>query len=128
MFKVGDIKIGYLLAMETKDRERYYVTVVPYRVEASAYDLGCCGCCNNHREFFTLAALDKNLTLRSSSGVDSKVMSVYGIGPLNKALDNSPEGRQLYWVRQEVKKMTVAEIEEKLGYPIEIISDSKEHT
>lgn len=125
MFKVSDIKIGYLLSMETERGERYFVTVVPFQASPAAYDLGCCGGTNYSQRFFTLAALDENLILRSSSGINSKVVAIYGRAPLSKSLDNSAESRPIIWVRQEPKKMTVAEIEQKLGYPIEIVSEIK---
>lgn len=44
------------------------------------------------------------------------------------AVDNlfKPECLELIWERKEVKEMTVAEIEEKLGYKVKVISDKED--
>lgn len=60
-------------------------------------------------------------TLSSSS--THMVVKVYGCTNQIRLLSNSTDERKLLW--QRPKKMTVAEVEEILGYPIELVEAEK---
>lgn len=50
-----------------------------------------------------------------------KIMKIYGRSNNKASYKVSAEGRGLIWERVEPRKMTVAEIEEALGYPVEVV-------
>lgn len=52
------------------------------------------------------------------------IVEVYGYNEyFLDALEFTSNGRKLLWKREEVKNMTLKEIESKLGYKIKIVSD-----
>ena len=56
----------------------------------------------------------------SNSGYD--IMEVYGLPKHAMYVHNiNTEGRELLWKREEVKEMTVEQIEKELGYTIKVI-------
>lgn len=50
-----------------------------------------------------------------------EITKVYGPAPMCRALDNSVEGRYVLYSKPVARKMTVKEISEELGYPVEVI-------
>lgn len=68
-----------------------------------------------------LKGYDDNLKYRFGV-TDFDIVEIYGLSyNPQKSMDISTECRYLLWKRDEVKKMTVAEIQEALGYKIEIM-------
>jgi hypothetical protein len=140
IFKKADIKAGYLLRVkEIETGDEFNMTVVPTRAyEAHPLavllfggksreegDLATC-CPGEH--WWPLAEFDDDLVAND----EYKVVAVYGCTDSKFLLDNSTEERELLWEREtdeapdeEVKpepvKMTLAEIAEKLGHPVEIV-------
>lgn len=141
MFKLSDIKPGYLLRLYDSDKNvDFFVTVLPcsaYKFQtiigailASAIgipkdgDLALCG-----DDFYsTLGCFDDNLTDRILG--DLRIDAVYGYTTPSNLLDNDPELRELLWERdaeakeepeaEPVKHMTLEEVCEALGYAVEI--------
>jgi len=139
MFKLSDIKPGYLLRLKDSGKNvNFFVTVLPcsaYKFQtiigsilASAIgtpkdgDLALCG-----DDFYsTLGCFDDNLTDRILG--DLRIDAVYGYTTPSNLLDNDPELRELLWERdaeakeepEPVKRMTLEEVCEALGYAVEI--------
>lgn len=75
------------------------------------------------KEYLYLKSYDDNLKYRLGV-TDFDIVEIYGLSyNPQKSMDISTECRYLLWKRDEVKKMTVAEIQEALGYKIEIVED-----
>ena len=111
MFKLSDIKAGYLLVVEDGNK-RYNMTVVPNENDA----LGCC--CLEEGQWFPLGCFDKNLKY---FGVE--VMSVYGRTFNAGLLSNQTSGRKLLWTRPV--RLTHKEIEERLGFKFEYAEEEE---
>lgn len=114
-FPVKDIKAGYLLKVKN-DGKSIYMTVMHN-------DFDVLGCCAPEQEaFWPVSRWDDDLTNKDDR--DTKVLAVYGRVANRFLLDCSPNHRKLLWERKdEPKKMTVAEVCEKLGYDIEIVKE-----
>ena len=113
IFKRDDIKAGYLLVVRDKNGDESNMTV-------SMDKRGRLGCCTPKKYWCPVDEFNDELDY--PAGRDKLcIIAVYG--PTSNAflLDNSTENRDLLWKRQEVKKMTVAEIAKALGYPVEIV-------
>ena len=62
--------------------------------------------------------------LKSKSHKNFDIVEVYGLTNIScRCMDVSTDGRKLLYQEEKPKKMTISEIEEKLGYKIEIVSD-----
>lgn len=75
-------------------------------------DLGLCG----DGEYWPLAS--------QLASTNKKIEAVYGYTFGRNLLSNTTEGRELLWessASEEPEKMTLAEIEAKLGHPVEIV-------
>ena len=140
MFKLSDIKAGYLLRVkDEKEDKEFNMTVVPavaYNPHplavicfdakpAPAGHLACCGA----GDFWPINHFTDDLECRN---YPAKVIAVYGYTHPKGLLDNSTEDRELLWERKEAEepveespaatvKMTKAEICEKLGFEVEIV-------
>lgn len=131
IFKKADIKAGYLLRVKAGDKE-VNMTVAPVREytaspmghllfgykDTAAGDLACCGADG----WYPLNCFNDDLQTVEGE----QVVAVYGYTYPRYLLANSTDGRELLWAREEdkpepAKKMTVAEIAEALGYPVEIV-------
>lgn len=142
MFKLSDIKAGYLLRFrDEKEQRDFNMTVVParkfvpdmilvlfgdYKPQAAG-DLACCG----DEHFWPFNTVKENLVC----GDRFKVIEVYGYTAPKFLLANSTEHRELLWKREEAEqpvdepteepfKMTRQEVTEKLrkqGLHIEIV-------
>lgn len=76
-----------------------------------------------NKEYLYLKSYDDNLKYRWDV-TDYDIVEIYGLSyNPQKSMDISTECRYLLWKRDEVKKMTVAEIQEALGYKIEIVEE-----
>lgn len=111
IFNRDDIKAGYLLVAEnTVTGEQYNMTVLP-----STTGMGCC-CPGTW--WFPLDEFNKHTLV--CGGL--KIIEIYDHTSNLRLLDNSTENRKLLWARPaEVKKMTVKEICNALGYDVEIV-------
>lgn len=111
IFNRDDIKAGYLLVVKnTVTGEQYTMTVLP-----STTGLGCCCPGVNWCSLTTFS----EHTLASEG---HKIIEIYDRTSNMRLLDNSTEKRELLWARSaEVKKMTIEEICDALGYDVEIV-------
>lgn len=121
MEKFKDIKIeaGYLLKVESGEgkKEVHYMTVLPDH-------RGNLGCCTPGKHWWPLNSFGAE-----GRFADSEVKAVYGPTCNRLLMDNTPEDRELLWVRkeeQQVVDMTLAEIQEKLGHPFRIVPEKAE--
>lgn len=138
VFKIEDIKAGYLLRFRGESGREVNMTAVPIReYEPSPLvaallgfkanrdgELGLCG----DGEYWPLNMLSEDLTYDGL--YKYRVIEVYGYTAPQFLLDNSTERRELLWRREERKpklevtavpvKMTLKEIGEALGYPVEV--------
>lgn len=111
--KKTDLQVG--MVVETRCMGLYMVMPVdePMEIILASYN-----------GWASLANYNDDLTHRANQIFD--IVKVYGFTsyetePLEFELDN----RKLLWERkEETKKMTVAEIENILGYKIEVVSES----
>jgi hypothetical protein len=140
IFKKEDIKAGYLLKVkDTETGETFNMTVVP-TIECKPSFLaellgviphaeGDLAVCCPGENWWGLPDFDDDLVQDGTCCY--QVVAVYGYTAPKFLLDNSTEERELLWEREEeqptedtqpeVKKMTVAEIAEALGHPVEIV-------
>lgn len=79
---------------------------------------------NDEGYFIPLDSLDDEMHDPNPIGpYDYSVLAVYGYAHrFSYSRDISTRNRSLLWKREEVKKMTVEEIEKELGYKIDIVS------
>lgn len=121
LFNLDDIKAGYLLEVKrNKGGETFYMTVVPAKYDEPDR----LGCCCPEKEWWGLNYFEET-TLATESG-SCTILRVYGPTANMRLLDNTPDGRELLWERQEepkVVEMTVAEISEKLGYEVKTVKE-----
>ena len=110
--KPVELKVGYVLEI-LNDEDVSFVMVLPSVTD----DLVVSG----PAEWFPLRCLNDNLEY-----MDCKVMKVYGLSTNQYAHQLSEECRELLWTRREVSKLTKSQIEELLGYPIEIVEEDKD--
>lgn len=110
-FTKADLKVGYVV--ETATGEMFMV------MPNSSCDLGLVdktGSCI-YIGGYTNSLVDPT----PDFGSDQTIVAVYGYSRYHMhSLEISTRGRELLWKRPEPKKMTVAEISEALGYPVEI--------
>lgn len=114
MFKIEDIKEGYLLKLSGFRGEDYALV--------TSLDNGClCYIGNLYHAYVDSFTL--NLVRRITG--DVQIEAVYGRRDHSWQLTGMmlPLGRELLWERKEPKEMTVAEIEKALGYPVKIVKD-----
>ena len=118
IFNRDDIKAGYLLVVKDKETgEQFNMTVVPGNRFNFGKD-GDLGCCFPSRHWWPLENFDR----ADLTNGDYQVIEVYGHTNNRMLLDNSTEDRDLIWKREkDVKKMTLAEICEALGYDVEVV-------
>jgi len=111
MFDRRHINAGFLLVVvNTSTHESFNMTVIP------GYN-GNLACCCPNKEWFPLANFDVDLTY-----FDIKIVEIYSYTNNANVLDNETSGRVCVWKRP-AQKMTVAEIEDILGYSIEIVPE-----
>ena len=123
MFKIEDIKEGYLLKLETEKKETFYATITNGRgTIGHTGDRETLGFCSKNQEHY--GWLDEfNADLSNKRNRDYRIIAVYGRTYNRYLLDCSPERRELLWKREEPTKMTVAEICKVLGYDVEIVKE-----
>lgn len=116
IFNRDDIKAGYLLVVEnTVTGKQYNMTVLPNDSKDPFKNLGCC---NPRTWWFPLFEFNKHTLVYG----EHKIIKIYDRASNMRLLDNSTEERELLWARPaEVKKMTVKEICDALGYDVEIV-------
>ena len=119
-FHVANIRTGYLLVMKNVRTNEVYAVTTQYNDED---ELGCCA--PNQIDWFPVKSLTPELEHKMFTGApNSIVMEIYGRTTNARMLDNSTAKRQLLWKREpETKQMTIKEIEDKLGYKVEIVAE-----
>lgn len=123
-FDLSQIKAGYLLVVkDTAHTEPFNMTVSGSPVRPTSNE-ECLACCCPGKEWWLLSRFDQEGKWMYGGG-EAKIMAVYGVTWPQSLLDNSTEHRKLLWERKELKKMTVAEICEALGYDVEIVKEGK---
>lgn len=117
-FTIKDIKSGYIvklrngdlfMAMRAGDFEKIFCNDIGSYYLASGY---------NEKTLKRLARYDN----------EHDIVEVYGLvekGYYHKANNLSIYHRPLLWKRSEPVKMTVEEINEKLGYEVEIVANTE---
>ena len=127
MFKREDIKAGYLLrCTHLKEGRQFNMTVAPcLRSSAPMFWLGDMAatkdgdlaCCNKGMDWLPLSGFDNNLVHANTYRVDE----VWGYASPMRLMDNTTEGRERLWQRDETKRMTLEEIETALGHKVKIV-------
>jgi len=106
----ADLKFG--MVVEIKNEDGVSLAMV---TSSENYER----CISGTKCWYPLDNLDDNLTY-----TDDVITKVYNVAHWNEdAYKLSTEGRKLLWERNEPKKMTIAEIEKELGYPIEVVNE-----
>lgn len=140
IFKKEDIKAGYLLKVkDTETGETFNMTVVPTTEYEPGFLAELCGaipyaegdlavCCPGEH-WWGLPEFNDDLAYDGACCY--QVVAVYGYTVPKYLLDNSTEDRKRLWKREEeqptedtqpeAKKMTLAEIAEALGHPVEVV-------
>lgn len=125
MFNLSDIKAGYLLrCTQLKEGRTFNMTVIPCRRSIPLFSMGTINtqegdlaCCNPGKDWVPLAGFDSNLIHANTYRIDE----VWGrVSPL-RLMDNTTEGRERLWQRDDTKRMTLAEIEKALGYKVKVV-------
>lgn len=140
IFKLSDIKAGYLLHIKDLEDERdFFATVMPvvgHEMPSFAkllfhmtdVDDGDLAVCSKEGDYDMLKDFDDDLLLDYA---EWRIDAVYGLTTPKFLLDCSTEDRELLWEREDVAedeegekpvvKMTVAEICDALGYEVEVV-------
>jgi hypothetical protein len=127
MFKREDIKAGYLLrCTQLKEGRTFNMTVIPCRrnmplpiffknfIQTEDGDLAAC---NPGKDWVPLSGFGSDLIHANTYRIDE----VWGHTAPMRLMDNTTEGRERLWQRDDMKRMTLAEIEEALGYKVKIV-------
>lgn len=127
MFNLSDIKAGYLLrCTQLKEGRTFNMTVIPCRrnmplpiffenfIQTEDGDLAAC---NPGKDWVPLSGFGSDLIHANTYRIDE----VWGHTAPMRLMDNTTEGRERLWQRDDTKRMTQAEIEEALGYKVKIV-------
>jgi hypothetical protein len=127
MFKREDIKAGYLLrCTQLKEGRVFNMTVIPCKRSAppmfwfddrTQTKDGDLACCNPGKDWVPLSCFDSHLIHANTYRIDE----VWGCTSPLRLLDNSTEGRERLWLRDDTKRMTMEEIEKALGYKVKVV-------
>lgn len=111
--KKEDLKVG--MVVKTREGGLYMLM----RRDNVDYDL----VLSNTRSWINFKNLNNDLTHILHEELD--IMQVYGFvnNPTNTTIV-STDDRNILWERERKKKMTIAQIEDILGYKIEVVSES----
>lgn len=122
MFKLEDIKAGYLLKLEKGKKVHYAAVSNGSCAEGDAGRDGSLGfCAENQESYGELCEFGVDLINKYNNRL--RIVAIYGYTHNRFLLDCSPKDRELLWERKEPKKMTVAEICKELGYDVEIVKE-----
>lgn len=120
MFKIEDIKAGYLLVCTNlREGRSYNMTVIPCHgtVGLLNYEEGQLACCAKGHDWAPLCTFAPDLTCHGVIRIDA----VYGRTSPQYLMDASTVGRELLWKRDDTKRMTLEEIEKALGHKVKIV-------
>lgn len=127
MFNLSDIKAGYLLrCTQLKEGRVFNMTVLPCRrgmpLPAIFFDAiqtkdGDLAGCNPGKDWAPLSGFGSDLIHANTYRVDE----VWGCASPMRLMDNTTEGRERLWQRDDTKRMTLAEIEKALGYKVKVV-------
>lgn len=127
MFNLSDIKAGYLLrCTQLKEGRVFNMTVLPCRgslpVPYGFFDVittkdGDLAGCNPGKDWVPLSGFGSDLIHANTYRIDE----VWGpVAPM-RLMDNTTEGRERLWQRDDTKRMTLPEIEKALGYKVKVV-------
>jgi hypothetical protein len=127
MFNLSDIKAGYLLrCTQLKEGRTFNLTVIPCRrnmplpmfikgfIQTEDGDLAAC---NPGKDWVPLSGFGSDLIHANTYRIDE----VWGHTAPMRLMDNTTEGRERLWQRDDMKRMTLAEIEKALGYKVKVV-------
>lgn len=127
MFNLSDIKAGYLLrCVHLREDRTFNMTVIPCRRSMFApmvlFDViqtkdGDLAGCNPGKDWVPVSGFDSDLIHANTYRIDE----VWGPAAPMRLMDNSTEGRELLWKRDDMKRMTLEEIEKALGYKVKVV-------
>ncbi|MBO5917242.1 MAG: hypothetical protein J6Q14_00540 [Oscillospiraceae bacterium] len=127
MFKLSDIKAGYLLrCTQLKEGRVFNMTVIPCRrglpLPLAIFDAiqtkdGDLAGCNPGKDWVPLAGFGSDLIHANTYRIDE----VWGHASPMRLMDNTTEGRERLWQRDDTKRMTLTEIEKALGYKVKVV-------
>lgn len=124
IFKLEDIKAGYLIEVQIEGlKDHVFMTVLPCNTDLRGETLACV-CPDN--QWWPMDEWDHNLMLRKQYMLPASIVKVYGCTHPKFMLDNETIKRALLWERKELKRMTKSEIQEALGYEIEIVPEKED--
>lgn len=107
-----DLKVGYVVEFEDKN----LAMVLP----SCSNDL----CFSGASEYGPLTDINDDLTL-SPFYTNEKIIKVYGLSNNAEAHLLSKDGRKLLWQREEIKEVTLSEIEKMYGCKVKIINNKE---
>lgn len=115
MFKLEDIKAGYVLEVKRYDEVFHAMVMQTER------GLGMCTL--NKEHFWDMKEFDKNLVY-SRTASKPQINKIYGFSPTNMyALDIKPRNRKLLWDRATYEAEKLAEEEQELLDKLEKLFD-----
>jgi hypothetical protein len=127
MFKREDIKAGYLLrCTQLKEGRVFNMTVIPCKRSAPPlfwFDNtiqtkdGDLACCNPGKDWVPLTGFDSHLIHANTYRIDE----IWGPAAPMRLMDNTTEGRERLWLRDDTKRMTLEEIEKALGHKVKVV-------
>lgn len=111
--KPVELQIGYVLEVNDADTGASFVMVLPNSYGEITI--------SGPKEWFPVSCFNDNLEY-----ADCSVMKVYGLASNCYAHALSPNGRELLWERPVTKKLTMKQIEELLGYHVELVEEDND--
>lgn len=112
--KPVELKVGYVLEIEDDTEGTSFVMVLPNNSEELVI--------SGPKEWFPLSCFDDNLEYMAC-----RVVRVFGYSYIASAHKLSTIGRELLWERPVTKKLTMKQIEDLLGYHVELVEEEDEH-
>lgn len=127
MFNLSDIKAGYLLrCTQLKEGRVFNMTVIPCQrslpIPFAIFDIirtkdGDLAACNPGKDWVPLSGFGSDLIHANTYRIDE----VWGCAAPMRLMDNTTEGRERLWQRDDTKRMTLEEIEKALGYKVKVV-------
>lgn len=113
-FTRDDIKAGMLVFVKQYDSDEVYMSQI--------YDTKCGLCVSTKRHWFPLSAL----SVKDLKDDYREIVEVWDICSSTAfAYDISVRDRKILWKRKEPKKLTIRQIENILGYEIEVVAENE---
>ena len=114
--KKDELKVGYLV----RHRNGELAMVMPIK-----FNMNPIGLISSKGHWCSLRQFADDLTFEGSYR-ENDIMEVWGLNNyIAYTLSVSTNGRELLWKREEKVKLTMAEIEKRLGYEFEIVNEGR---